>query len=252
MFMRGLAGDRWTAEQVQGFAKTKIAALDRLIQDLSAFKVLPESFKPKARIFEAEAARRAFGLLLKGNEDKAKSYLLALPNAIGKVNLYANELVVHLGFGATHIVRKDKIVPVSLVRGVGIMDPWAWQDLFSEGFKIKLTGEIKNEDDLKRAFSEQGYELKIENSGIITCPGWNELNVEFEDVDDPRTYKSIKVGKHHSCGVTFAASEPFHRIRCKSCKDDLDSYRGVNKRRKGLPKGKVESAIFSELLSLLD
>lgn len=252
--MRGLQGDKWTEEQIQGFSKTKINQLDRLIQDLSAFKVLPEAFKPKARIYEAEAARRAFVALSKGNTAKAIEYLLALPTAIGKVNLYANELVVHLGFGHTHITRNDKLVPVPLVRGVGIQDPWAWEELFTaaKAKNIKISGNIKDENELKVAFMEQGYDLKLDNTGVVTCPGWSILNVEFSDPSDPRTYKSIKVGKHHACGTTFPASEPFHRIRCKSCKDALDASRGVGKRRKGLSKGAAESAIFSELLSLLD
>jgi hypothetical protein len=246
MSMRGLQGDKWTQEALEAFCKSKIRHLDRLIEELVPWKVLPIEFNPKALIFEAEAARRAYAHLLKGNLEKAIGWFRCLPNAIGKVNLYNNEFVVHLGLGWTHEMRSNKIVPVALSRDIGLDDPWAWVDVF----------EVPS---VRELIKKGSHELKVSNTGRVTCMGWSEMAVVFEDEEDPRSYKTIKIGATHDCGVNFPANEPFHKVRCKDCRDSLEEYRerawsafrGPSKRRKGSSKGKAEKAIMN-LLDLLD
>lgn len=247
MPMRGLQGDKWAQEALEAFCRGKLRNLDKLINELLPWKVLPREFKPKALIFEAEAAKRPYNRLLKGDESGAMDWFRALPNAIGKVNLYNNEFVTHMGIGCTHEIKGGKMVAVALIRGVGITDPWAWEYLF----------DASKED--RAGLKTGSHELKVENTGWVWCIGWTELLVEFEDEDDPRSYTSIKLGTHHECEEVIAASEPFHRVRCKECHDALEDYRastfrqfrGPSKRRKSASKGKTEKAI-NDLLALLE
>jgi hypothetical protein len=238
-------GSTMTAEQVAMFCKERMRKLDSINEELSMFPKTPKGYNPFTRIWEVEAARRAISLISRGKIKEALRWLMALPTAIGRCQLLNNEMAVHLGLAYLAIQHKDQQMPMVGARVIGSAEPWAWKDA------RKLIVELNMPKDTERPLAyivEKGYDVKTEGIGYSTCIGFATLSVDFDNPEDWRTFKNLKVVNTHSCDLEFFANEPFHRYRCPSCDGAIKEIRLKKKGKSGMTKGHKEM-IINQLLN---
>jgi hypothetical protein len=242
--MIGLQGDKMEVSAVKTLAEVKIKKLNTLYRELSKHPKCPPDLRPTARIYEVEWAKRVFELIAKGKEDKAKPMLLALPTAIGKVNLYSKEFVVHLGWGHFAYKVGENVLPVMGVRG----------KYAAEGVWVEIRDMVKNSTIPKGTpnalqwLLDHDYTTKTQHVGMITCPGWTELQVSFNNPDDYRTFKDLKLGEHYKCGKVVCVSELYHQTTCPDCTAAKARARGVGYRTKTT----TESVLNNFLKTLME
>jgi hypothetical protein len=225
--MRRVDGSKMSAGALKGFCEGRIRQLDKLISDLSAFTQLPDAFKPKARMYEAQWAKDAFLTLIKGNEKKAVEMFACVPSAIGKVNLFVSDFVVHMGWGWMEEEYEGPdgpiIIPVAGIRNRYVDDPWAWVEIKEAMKSLDIPKDVRPITWLM----EHEYKVQKQNMGMSRCLGWNELVVTFTNSEDQRTFNRMKITRKHECKSVYLASEPFHRPRCQSCDNALKDFRNV-------------------------
>ena len=247
--MRRVDGAKMDTGALKGFCQGRVDQLDRLMGSVAGFKQLPDSFKPKMTMYEAEFAKQAFLALIKGNVKRANEMFACLPIAIGKVNLFVSDFIVHMGWGWMQEEFKTPdgtvTMPVVAIRNVYVDDPWAWREIKS----VYATLDIPKDEKPMHWLLEHGYQIKKDNVGMVRCIGWNELSVNYDDPGDMRTYKDLKITGRHTCDAVFCSSEPWHRPRCQSCDEALKAFRDVGGRRPNA-KTKVEHDLNVMLESL--
>ena len=218
-------GSKMDEGSFKAFCQGRIEQLNRIYDELLMWPEAPEEYKPKAKIYEVDAARRVFSLLLKGKIKEAMKWFRALPPSIGRCSLMSDDFLVHLDMAEfAYLGKTGDIISYVGARNRHIDDPWSWVDVRG------LIKELKMPKDTVRPLAwlnEKGYTLKLHGIGYVRCVGTSKLTVSFDDPKDLRTFKDLKIINEKECGREFFSNEPWHRYRCRECDRELKRIRDM-------------------------